>query len=33
MGRLFRFALVIGAGVLLVHQYPEIRRYFKMSRM
>jgi hypothetical protein len=33
MRRLFRFALVLGAGALLMRQYPEIRRYFKLSRM
>jgi hypothetical protein len=33
MGRLFRFALVLGMGALLMHQFPEIRRYVKMTRM
>ena len=33
MRRLFQFALVLGAGALLMHQYPEIRRYLKLSRM
>lgn len=33
MRGLLRFALAAGAVALLVHQYPEIRRYVKMTRM
>jgi len=33
MRRLLRFALVLGAGALLVRQYPDIRRYIRLVRM
>lgn len=33
MRRFFQLALAATASWLLIHQYPEIRRYFKMTRM
>jgi hypothetical protein len=33
MQRFLRLAVAVGLGMVLVHQYPEIRRYLKLSRM
>ncbi len=33
MGRIVLLAVAAGVGMLLVHQYPEIRRYLKMRDM